>query len=339
MEVLKLKKIWTIIYTFLLILMCTSCKENKQNAFIHDNGPCNNNVKVEDDIKDPDMDDKNENKKESTSKEITIYDITAKLNDNKLTLMILKPEALKGYCVGDNNLEELKVNMKYEANIPDKNYKDVFILNMGFEFFPYVILVDEEGQLDVINIVYGNISSEFNSVPIKGIKDIVSVKEGIGEYKEEESDEVYNMPTLIATTSKNEDICIREAINDAEAILPDRIKIGKKLESELVKHSLEKGGFESYNTIEFQENKIVEYKSIIPDVGVELKYSGSYICIGADEEAEIYKYCLSLYYEDQDMSNMFLIEINNSAKDIKMRGFKGVDLFDTGYEYIKFKKQ
>ena len=149
MEVSKLKKLCTIIYTFLLILTCTSCKENKQNAFIHDNGPCNNNVKVKDDIKDPDMDDKNENKKENSSKEI----------------------------------------------------------------------------------------------------------------------------------------------------------------------------------------------SNLPDVGVKLKYSGRYICIGADEDEETYKYCLSLYYEGQDVLNMFLIEINNSAKDIKMRGFKGVDLFDTGYEYIKFKKQ
>ena len=79
--------------------------------------------------------------------------------------------------------------------------------------------------------------------------------------------------------------------------------------------------------------------SNLPDVGVKLKYSGRYICIGADEDEETYKYCLSLYYEGQDVLNMFLIEINNSAKDIKMRGFKGVDLFDTGYEYIKFKEQ
>ena len=335
---MKTKKLWVVTFTFLLILTCTSCKGNKQNDFIHDNNlSSNNNVEIEEEENDSDKDDEKENIKEGINKEITNYDITAKLKDNKLTLTFLKPEAVQGYYIGDNNLEELKVNTEYEANIPEKMYKDVFILNMGFEFYPYVILVDEEGKLDVINIVYGNIGTEFNSVPIKGIKDVVNIREGIEEYKEEESDEIYNMPSLIATTSKNEDICIREAINDAEAILPDRIKIGKKLESELVKHSLEQADFESYNTIEFQENKIMEYKSIIPDVGVELKYSGSYICIGADEEAEIYKYCLSLYYEDQDMLNMFLIEINNSAKDIKMRGFKGIDLFDTGYEYIKFK--
>lgn len=337
---MKTKKIWKFIFTFLLILTSTSCNENTQYDFTHDNNlSSNNNVKIEDEEKDSDKDDETENIKESINKEITNYDITAKLKDNKLTLMFLKPEAVQRYYIGDNNLEELKVNTEYEVNIPEKMYKDVFILNMGFEFYPYVILVDEEGKLDVINIVYGNISTEFNSVPIKGIKDVVNIREGIEEYKEEESDEIYNMPALIATTNKNEDICIREAINDAEAILPNKIKIGKKLESELVEHSLEQGSFESYNRIEFQENKIMECKSILPDVGVELSYSGSYICIGADEVEEIYKYCLSLYYEDQDMLNMFLIEIDNSAKEIKMRGFKGIDLFDTGYEYITFENQ
>lgn len=275
---------------------------------------------------------------ENNNKEKTVTDhfITAVLKNNQVNITFKKTEESDMFLSGEaNNIKgmNVKYDTQYKVEGLYSDYKDIYIMSVGQEYNPQLILVTKSGHIEFANILSGARAGSICTFPVTGIKNAVKVVSDVRNYKEEDME--ISAGTAIVKDKNGREYDLMYSMAAAGQAMPYMLKEEGALVSEESFHSLDSGGeYADVYSMEFRENNQMVFEELLPDVDVTMNYKGNYWCNGMSDEGITYS-CL-LYTEEKDISSTFVFRYPVKDNDtVEVKIISGTELFDGPDKWVK----
>ena len=273
-------------------------------------------------------------KKEEVEKTVTNQFITASLKDNQVTIKFNKTEDSDVYLsseasgIQDRNVEYDK---EYEVKGLYSDYKDLYIMSVGHEYTPYLILLTEAGHIEFANILSGVKGNALCVFPVSGIYDAVKVSSDVRTYQNEEIETMAQ--TAIVKNKDGEEFDLMYSVKVSDKALYNILKVEGTLASDTITHFLESGGqYDSIYFLEMREENQLIFDESLPDLGITNRYEGNYWCNGMSEEGILYS-CL-IYSDTEDLFCTLAFQYSAADETVRVKVLSGAEIFDRPGEWV-----
>ncbi len=269
-------------------------------------------------------------------KEFKFEFITAKLKDNKVTLVFEDnkdySENIKSVLFNGINKSSFDFSKQYEVKGLYSQYKDLFLATMGTQNMPYLFLVTNRNTVEVVDIARAMSYDTLCGFPIVGISDVKRLYSAEGT----------NGNSVFAENNAGNSYDLYKWIDMSRNTVIDIAAYEKGIRSEEVKHVVGNGGeyYSAYN-LKFKDGKL-NCADVSLDVGVEINGKGWYEFIGMNEDGLCYAY--NFRYEDSGEEQIGSLVMRYDVEEVESlnevviaaKVLSGSEIFDSPNKWIIF---